>query len=71
MKTDLAIKYNGILSSYYIPYLDKSPLENYHASSLFFMLNDPDKDIRTNLKLDDKKYFRERIISMILGTDMA
>lgn len=59
-KHPLALRYN-----------DKSPLENHHAAATFIILMDPNYNILKNFKREDYKYLRERIISMVLSTDMA
>lgn len=57
---ELAIRYN-----------DKSPLENHHVSSIFFLMKDDSLNILSNLAKEDFKKTRERLISMILSTDMS
>lgn len=59
-RNELAIRYN-----------DKSPLENHHVSSAFFLMKDDSVNIFANLQRDDFKKVRERLIGMILSTDMS
>ncbi len=54
-----------------IIYNDISPLENFHISTLFKLMNNPKNDILDNIKNDDYRLIRKRIISQILATDMA
>lgn len=55
-----------------IRYNDKSPLENHHVSQTFLILKEQEGKFNfiNNLSSDDKKKFRDRMISMILATDM-
>lgn len=50
-------------------YNDKSPLEQHHSATLFRYIRDT--DLLANFKQSDVKYFREKVISMILSTDNA
>jgi hypothetical protein len=54
-----------------IRYNDKSPLENHHASATFFVLKEEQFNFVVNFSKEDFKKFRERLISMILSTDMS
>ena len=58
--TELAIIYN-----------DLSCLENFHSSTLFKLLKNEENNILENIKNDDYKIIRKRIINGILSTDMA
>lgn len=51
--------------------LDRSVLENHHVSAAFALLKDDSLNIFNNFSKADFKVIRERIISMVLGTDMA
>ena len=54
-----------------IQYNDKSVLENHHISASWELaLNSPESDIFKEMANDDYTSMRERIISMILSTDM-
>ena len=59
-KHELAIRYN-----------DVSVLENHHVATAFSLLSDPKNDITANFSKDDFKRFRQRMIGLILSTDMA
>ncbi|EGR29338.1 hypothetical protein IMG5_158060 [Ichthyophthirius multifiliis] len=59
-KGELAISYN-----------DKSPLENHHSFSVFYLMTKDNSNLFTNFSKEDKKKSRERIINMILHTDNA
>jgi hypothetical protein len=59
-RSDFAIKFN-----------DKSPLENHHISATFFMLNKEENDILEKLSKENYKIFRDRMISLVLATDMS
>lgn len=59
-RSDLAIKYN-----------DKSPLENHHVAATFFLLMKGENDILENFNKDNYKQFRDRMIQLILATDMS
>ena len=51
--------------------LDKSVLENYHISSSWTLaLSSPEFDIFKNMTTDTYKRLRERMIGMVLATDM-
>lgn len=50
-------------------YNDKSPLEQHHAATLFRYIRD--SDLLIHFSLADLKYFREKVINMILSTDNA
>lgn len=51
--------------------LDKSVLENYHASASFTLALEEETAIFKNFIREDYCKIRERIISMILATDMS
>lgn len=51
-------------------YNDRSVLENYHAASLFQLLQNDDYNIVSNLTTGEYRRFRSLIINMILSTDM-
>lgn len=54
-----------------ILYNDKSVLENHHISAAFKLMQDPSKDIFFSLKTDERKVLRNKMISMVLATDMS
>ena len=54
-----------------IIYNDISPLENFHISTLFKLMNNPKNNILDNIKNDDYRLIRKRIIGQILATDMV
>lgn len=54
-----------------ILYNDISPLENFHISTLFKLMNNPKNNILDNIKKDDYRLIRKRIINQILSTDMV
>jgi len=49
---------------------DSSVLERFHASESFKMLRAPKYNIICNMQEEDKKYFRQSVIDMILATDL-
>ena len=54
-----------------ILFLDRSVLENYHISSSWSLaLSTPEMDIFQNMTTDTYKKIRERMIGMVLATDM-
>jgi dual 3',5'-cyclic-AMP and -GMP phosphodiesterase 11 len=53
-----------------IAYCDDSVLERFHASTTVRLLSEPEYDIVAHFTPDDKKYFRQTVISNILMTDM-
>lgn len=69
--TMYAIRYNGKLHHNLLRKLDKSVLENHHVSAAFTVMRDETFNIFKNFTTTDYKIARERIISMVLGTDMA
>jgi hypothetical protein len=74
-KTFFAVRYNGTLI-YYINYifivvLDKAVLENHHVSAAFINLQDPAMAIFGEFSRENYQKIRERIIAMVLATDMA
>eukprot|EP01084_Bolivina_argentea_P030886 57180_1 len=58
-KSILAIRYN-----------DRSVLENYHLSTAFQLLRDPNNNFLKTLTKTEYKYVRETVIEMVLGTDL-
>lgn len=54
-----------------IKILDRSVLENYHISSSWSLaLSSPELDIFQNMTTETYKKIRERMIGMVLATDM-
>jgi 3'5'-cyclic nucleotide phosphodiesterase len=71
---EIALRYNGncFLLLILNIFVDKSVLENHHiSSSWLLMLQDEKCDIFCNLKGDDYKLIRQRMIAMVLSTDMS
>jgi hypothetical protein len=68
-KHPLALRYNGTTKQHNS--IDKSPLENHHVSAAFVVLKDANNNFCKDFSPEDYTYFRERMISMILATDMA
>jgi cAMP-specific phosphodiesterase 4 len=58
--TDLAILYH-----------DVSVLEQHHAATAFFILNNPKYNILSRIGLEDRKTIRKLMIDSILATDMS
>ena len=56
---------------YALRYNDKAVLENHHVSAAFFLIKEDNMNIFQNFKPEDYKLARERMISMVLATDMA
>ena len=54
-----------------LTYNDVSCLENFHASSLFRTIRNPETDIFENMEVPDYKTIRKRMVGNILATDMA
>jgi hypothetical protein len=53
-------------------YNDKAVLENFHLASTFKALSEnPELNVWRSLSAADFKRFRERVIAMVLATDMA
>ena len=46
-------------------------LENHHVSSVFAILNQDSYNIFANFSREDYKMIRERIVSIVLATDMS
>ncbi len=73
------ISHQGLNNNYHINasteiaiiYNDLSCLENFHSSTLFKLLKNKENNIFENIKKDDYKIIRKRIINAILSTDMA
>lgn len=58
-------------TSYAIRYNDKSVLENHHVSSAFIVAQKPETNIFANFIREDYTKIRERIIALVLSTDMS
>jgi len=54
-----------------ILYSDRSVLEHHHLAVAFSTLRDPQVDFLKALDETDAKLFREKVIQMVLSTDMA
>ena len=52
-------------------YNDKSVLENHHIAAAFAAAKDPDKNIFQNLRPEQAKVYRSKMISIVLATDMS
>jgi high affinity cGMP-specific 3',5'-cyclic phosphodiesterase 9 len=52
-------------------YNDQSILENHHAATFFFMIEDESCNIFENIKADDFNKMRKYIVENILYTDMT
>jgi hypothetical protein len=50
---------------------DKSVLENYHVSAAYSLILEEQTAIFANFNREDYTKMRERIISMVLSTDMS
>ncbi|KAJ8034461.1 High affinity cGMP-specific 3',5'-cyclic phosphodiesterase 9A [Holothuria leucospilota] len=59
-RTELAIRYN-----------DVSPLENHHCAVAFKILGNPEFNIFANVTSEQFRTIRQKIIMLILATDMA
>ncbi len=59
-ETDRALLYN-----------DQSILENHHCSQAFRVMNKPNCNILESLDKEQRKYFRETVISLVLATDIT
>lgn len=51
--------------------LDKAVLENYHVAATYMILKEKEFNIFSNLSKADHKVAREKIINMVLATDMS
>ncbi len=51
--------------------IDKSVLENHHVSSVFSILNHEAYNIFSQFTKEDYKIIRERIVTIVLATDMS
>lgn len=51
--------------------LDKAVLENHHVSAAFILSQKENLRIFENFNKEDYFKFRERVISMVLSTDMS
>jgi len=58
-------------SIYALRYNDKAVLENHHVSASFALLQEEAYNIFSNFSKADYKAVRERIIAMVLATDMS
>lgn len=58
-------------SHFALLYNDRSVLENHHASSVFRLLKDEDKNIFDRLTRDEFRDIRNMIIEIVLATDMS
>jgi hypothetical protein len=54
-----------------IRYNDKSVLENYHIASAFEIMAKKETNIFANLEFEEYKQIREKMIGMVLATDMS
>ncbi len=68
IQSDIAIIYNGRFT---FNFLDVSVLENYHVSETFKTLMKKDHNIFENLRPEEYRVVRRRMIEGILSTDMA
>ncbi|XP_069491754.1 high affinity cGMP-specific 3',5'-cyclic phosphodiesterase 9A [Ambystoma mexicanum] len=59
-RTELAVRYNDI-----------SPLENHHCAVAFQIVAQPECNIFSNVEPQEFKSIRQKIIALILATDMA
>jgi hypothetical protein len=66
-KTPIAIRYNGID----LDYLDSSVLENFHIAETFDTMLKDENNLLCNLKAEEFRLVRRRMIECILATDMA
>ncbi len=72
-------KHNGYNNAFHVnsgselalTYNDQSVLENFHISETFKTLVKKENNILENLKIEEYKIFRRRLIEGILATDMA
>jgi len=69
--SDYAIRYNGRQIFPIAKLLDKSVLENHHIAATFALLKDESLNIFKGFSREDYKLVRERMISMVLATDMS
>lgn len=51
--------------------IDKAVLENHHVSAVFSLLQNETYNIFSKFNKEDYKNMRERIISVVLATDMT
>uniref|UniRef100_A0A914H9Q1 Phosphodiesterase n=1 Tax=Globodera rostochiensis TaxID=31243 RepID=A0A914H9Q1_GLORO len=58
-------------SNFALLYNDRSVLENHHASSVFRLMKDDDKNIFDRLTKDEHREMRTMIIEIVLATDMS
>ncbi|KAJ3152656.1 High affinity cAMP-specific 3',5'-cyclic phosphodiesterase 7A [Geranomyces michiganensis] len=54
-----------------ILYNDRSVLENYHLSSAWRLLCEPQNNFLCNVSLSDMRGIREQVIDMVLATDLS
>ena len=52
-------------------YNDMSVLENHHAASFFFLIDEASCQIFKNFKPEDESRMRKMVIENIIGTDMT
>jgi hypothetical protein len=72
-------KHPGLNNTYHInkrskvatKYNDVSVLENYHISSAFKVISHPSCNIFSDLRVEEYRVIRKRIIECVLATDMA
>jgi hypothetical protein len=72
-------KHPGLNNTYHINkrtkistrYNDVSVLENFHVSSAFKVISDPSCNIFSDLRIEEYRVIRKRIIECVLATDMA
>lgn len=55
----------------WVPNIDKAVLENYHVASTFELLKDTQYNIFENASKADYKSIREKMIALVLATDMS
>lgn len=51
--------------------IDKAVLENHHVSAVFALLQNDNYNIFAKFNKEDYKNIRERIITVVLATDMS
>ncbi|RKO95547.1 HD-domain/PDEase-like protein [Caulochytrium protostelioides] len=52
-------------------YNDVAPLENYHAASVFDMMQSTELNLLETLPLESRRYVRDLVLTMVLATDMT
>eukprot|EP00330_Aristerostoma_sp_ATCC50986_P009896 CAMPEP_0114602146 /NCGR_PEP_ID=MMETSP0125-20121206/24761_1 /TAXON_ID=485358 ORGANISM="Aristerostoma sp., Strain ATCC 50986" /NCGR_SAMPLE_ID=MMETSP0125 /ASSEMBLY_ACC=CAM_ASM_000245 /LENGTH=153 /DNA_ID=CAMNT_0001812075 /DNA_START=241 /DNA_END=702 /DNA_ORIENTATION=+ len=63
--------HKNTLSQHAIRYNDKSVLENHHVSAAFALMREDNYNIFKNFTREKFQETRERMISLVLATDMA